>query len=318
MRRALLSTLAAVVGLMCLAPNVRAETRDDLCTPPKMKTEKWQSRSEIGGMTILIPPGFGMGAGAGGEHVYQNGEHRLLLVSFGSGLQSMLRDPSVSEKGECETEIAGRRVNITVYNWVKEDRALSASGDAGAHFAAVARFYASGSHPEVFVAFISNVMYELKSFKQLFWTVSFDTPAVVAATPAAVPVAAPAALNVASQPAANAVAVGASCSAASAPATLPSASAVVDSAVVGTLLASATPIPSGFEVVQLRFDPGGELAGMNVAQSDLPEASQRELAAVIGTNLKVHDGKEPPSIFLRIDSTANGLHYSVILPPGCP
>ena len=326
MRRSLLSTFAGVVGVMCLATGVRAETRDDLCAPPKMKTDKWQSRSENGGMTILIPPGFslggmGMGSEIGGAHFYRNGEHRVLFIGFGAGVQSILKDPGVSEKSECETEIAGRRVNITVYNWVNEDKLLSASGNAGAHFAAVARFYASGSHPEVFVAFISNVMYEVKSFKQLFWTVSFDTPSTVAAAATVAPVApvaAPAVANVASQPTASAMVVGASCNAASASASLPTASAVVDSAVVGTLLASAAPIPSGFEVVRLQFDAGGELAGMNVSQSDLPEASQRELAAVIGTNLKAHDGKEPASIYLRIDSTANGLGYSIVPPPGCP
>jgi hypothetical protein len=316
MRRTVLSSFVAIAGLMCLAGSARAETRDDLCVAPKeMKTNKWQSRSENGGMNMLIPPGFGAaGIGSGkeqnGAHYYENGQHRLLIVGFGPGLESLLRDPTVTEKSECETEIAGRHVLITVYNWVVEDAVLSASGNAGAHFAAVARFYPSGNQREVFIAFISNVMYELKSFKQIFWTAAFDgAPAAVAAAPAAV-------TTVAAQPASTVV-VGPVCSTALPPANLPVASAVIDSAIVGTLLASAAPIPSGFEVMRLQFDAGGELAGMNVSQSDLPEASQKELAAVVGTNLKAHGSKEPPSIYLRIDSSATGLRYSVVAPPSC-
>ena len=320
MRPAVLScsivVIAAVVGI---AGKARAETRDDFCVAPKtMKTDKWQQRSENGGMTILIPPGFGAtGIGGGkeqsGAHYYQNGEHRLLIVGFGAGLESLLRDPSVIEKSECETEIAGRRVLITVYNWISEDARLSASGNAGAHFASVARFYPSGNQRELFVAFISNVMYEVKSFKQIFWTVSFD------GAPAAVASAAPAAVtNVAAHPAADAAPAAAPiCTASPAPANMPVASAVIDSAIVQSLLASAAPIPTGFEVMQLQFDASGELAGMAVSQSDLPAASQRELAAVVGTNLKPHDAKQPASVFLRIDSAATGLRYTVVPPTTC-
>ncbi len=98
---------------------------------------------------------------------------------------------------------------------------------------------------------------------------------------------------------------------------LPTPSAVIDSAVVQTLLASAAPIPNGYEVMQLQFDGSGELAGLSVAQSDLPEASQRELAAVVGTNLKPHDAKAPVSILLRIDSVVTGLRYTVLPASAC-
>jgi len=283
-----------------------------------MKTEKWQQRSENGGMTILIPPGFGAGGiGSGTEqasaHYYFNGEHRTLVVGFGSGIQSIMRDPTVSEKEECEAEIDGRRVLITVYNWVVEDSVRSASGQAGAHFAAVARFYPTGAQREVFVAFITNTQYEVKSFRQIFWTVSFgDAPA---ATTAASPVAASTVATV--TPVATATVAGPSCAVAAPSPGLPAASAVIDSSIVQTLLAGAAPIPIGFEVMSLQFDASGELAGMAVAQSDLPEASQRELAAVVGTNLKPHDSHAPASILLRIDAAAAGLHYSVLPASTC-
>jgi hypothetical protein len=312
MRRVVLSLSVAAACLLGVAGKAVAEPKEGMCDVPKMKTEKWQSRSEVGGMTILLPPGFGsggIGSSTGteesGAHYYHNGEHRLLILGFGSGLQSILRDPDVTEKSECETVIGGRRVLITVYNWVNEDRALSASGNAGARFLSVARYYATGSSPAVFVAFISNVPYEVMSFKPIFWTVSFGE-----ATPA------PAATLVAANPA-TAPAAGPACTPAPPLPNLPLASAVIDSAVVQSLLAGAAPIPTGYEVMKLQFDTSGELAGMAVAQSDLPEASQRELAAVVGTNLKPHDGKAPASILLRIDAAATGLRYSVISPSSC-
>jgi hypothetical protein len=316
MRRPLLvwSTVSAVC-LLSSARSALAEPMGSMCDAPKMKTDKWQQRSENGGMTILIPPGFssgGMGYGSeeAGAHYYHNGEHRLLIIGFGAGLMSILRNRNVTEDSECETVLAGRRALITIYSWVNEGDRLTAAGGFGAHSAAVARFYASGAQPELFVAFITNAKYELSSFKQVFWTVSFG--ASPSATVAAIPVAA---TTVAStQPVAVAPAV---CNVGST-AGLPTASTVIDSAVVQTLLASAPPIPNGYEVMQLQFDGSGELAGLSVAQSDLPEASQRELAAVVGTNLKPHDAKAPASILLRIDSAATGLRYTVLPTSGCP
>ena len=312
MRCAVLSwSVVAAACLMSAAAKASAEPMEDMCAAPKMKTDKWQPRSENGGMTILIPPGFGAGGvGWGTEeaHFYHNGEHRLLVVGFGAGLQSIMSIRNVNENGECETVIAGRRVLITVYNWVTEDDPLSASGNAGAHFAAVARFYPTASQREVFVAFVSNVTYELKSFKQIFWTVSFDgAPGTVAA---ATPVAASTVAAMA--PAAHAAAAAPPVCTAAPQTGLPTGSAVVDSSVVQSLLASAAPIPNGFEVMALQFDTSGELAGMAVAQSDLPEASQRELASVVATNLKPHDSHTPASFLLRIDAAAPGLRYTVL------
>ena len=323
MRRPLLvwSTVAAAC-LLSSAGKALAEPMGSMCDAPKMKTDKWQQRSENGGMTILIPPGFsagGMGYGSeeSGAHYYHNGEHRLLIIGFGAGLMSMMRNRNVTEDSECETVLAGRRALITIYSWVNEGDRLTAAGGFGAHSAAVARFYAAGVQPELFVAFITNAKYELNSFKQVFWTVSFGASpaATVAASPFAAPtVASTAVTTVAStQPV---VVAPAACTAEST-AGLPTANTVIDSSVVQTLLASAAPIPNGYEVMQLQFDGSGELAGMSVAQSDLPEASQRELAAVVGTNLKPHDAKAPASILLRIDSAAAGLRYTVLPASAC-
>ena len=317
MRRTHLS--CSILAALCfVAASSHAATRpvDDMCTQPKMKTDKWQSRQEAGGMTLLVPPGFVTSGSNGDTHYYINGEHRSITVGLGTGM-GIMRFGDVSETGECQTVIAGRRVTLTMYHWVVEDANLSASGNAGPHFAAVARFYATGTLRESFVQLISNAPSDLKYFRQLFWTVTFPgspdpaAPAAVATLASATPAAA------ADAPAAPAATAPTAACDAAAMSALPAPDAVLDSSVVRMLIASAAPIPKGYELMALQFSGSGELSGMSVAQSDLPEASQRELSSVIATNLKPHDAHAPATFLLRIDSSDTGLRYAVLPVSGC-
>jgi hypothetical protein len=102
-------------------------------------------------MTLLTPPGYSAGGMSGrselqDSHFFFNGEHRFIGIGSGPGPLYIMQDRTVSENGECETMIAGRRVVITVYNWVVEDnkphdaRAPSTfllridAGDRGLHY----------------------------------------------------------------------------------------------------------------------------------------------------------------------------------------
>jgi hypothetical protein len=297
-----------VAALCTVAADGHASTlrMDDMCSQPQMKTDKWQTRQEAAGMTLLVPPGFVTRGGEGDTHYYVSGEHRSITVGLGTGM-ALLSYPDIGETGECETVIAGRRVSLTTYHWVVEDPVLSASGNAGPHFALVARYYASGGLREQFVGMISNSSSDLKYFRQLFWTVSFPSSAATVAEAAATPGALVAATPPAAAPACDPAVV----------AGLPAANAVLDSSVVGMLIASAAPIPKGYELMALQFAGSGELSGMTVAQSDLPEASQHELSSVIATNLKPHDAHTPSTFLLRIDSSDAGLRYSVLPISGC-
>jgi hypothetical protein len=320
MRRFVPSSCSVIVALCVFAGSAQALTRhmDDMCSQPKMKTDKWQSRPEVAGMTILVPSGFVSTGGGSEGHYYVNGEHRTITVGEGSGM-ALQRYRDVTETGECETVIAGRRVTITLYHWVVEDAVLSASGDAGAHFGAVARYYATGTLREVYVQLVSNNPSDLKYFRQLFWTVSFGgAPASLSAssqTPATLVAATSTPAGDAPAAAAPAATPSAPCVPAPAPA-LPAPEAVLDSTVVRMLLAGAAPIPKGFEVLALQFAGTGELSGMSVAQSDLPEASQHELSVVVASNLKPHDAHAPSTFLLRIDSDA-GLRYAVLPNSAC-
>lgn len=315
--RPIIAACCALVG----ATGLLAQTSSDLCNAPQMKTEKWKSRPENGGMTLLLPPGFGAtGIGGGveesGAHYYQNGEHRTIVVGFGPGLQSLMRYSDVSEKGECETTIAGRRVSIIIYNWVVEDQLLSSSGNAGAHFAAVARYYPSGSQREVYIALISNVASELKYFKPIFWAVTFDgSPAVASASPSSAPSAGVS--NVSDTHPAGPPAPLQSCIIAEQPTGTPAISTVVDSAAVQTQLAGKAEIPNGYELMTLQYAPTGAFSGVKVAQTNFEDATQHELAAALGPNVKAHDAAAPAALMLRVDASMRGLHYTTLPAGSC-
>ncbi|MEO8879039.1 MAG: hypothetical protein ABI446_01445 [Gemmatimonadaceae bacterium] len=318
--RAIIAVVCTLVG----ATSVLAQTSSDLCTAPQMKTEKWKSRPENGGMNLLLPPGFGASGNGGvgiedaGAHFYANGEHRLIVVGFGPGIQSIMRNPEVSEKGECETTIAGRRVSMIIYNWVVEDQQLSSSGNAGAHFAAVVRYYPSGSQREVYIALISNIASELKYFKPIFWAVTFDgSPAAASASQSS---SAPAGVSNASDMHAAAAAPPApilSCIIAEEPAGTPAIATVVDSAAVQTQLTGKAEIPNGYELMTVQFTPAGAFSGMKVAQTNFDDATQHELASALGPNVKAHAAAAPASMMLRVDASMRGLHYTTLPAGSC-
>jgi hypothetical protein len=174
----------------------------------------------------------------------------------------------------------------------------------------VARFFSTGSQREVFVAFKSNIQSDIGANRQIFWTITF--PGYVAGT-------APSAQQtVASSPAGAAPGTTANAALAAAPAcvprpdpTLPAAGAVVDSALVQMLVSGASAMPHGFAVMSLKFDGSGSLAGLSVAQSDLPDPVQKQLVTLVASNLKPHDAKSPAAYMLRVDTQEQGLHYTV-------
>src|SRR6478672_7806658 len=107
MRRVRLSC-AIVVALCGIASSSHASTwpLDDMCSQPKMKTDKWVPRDEVAGIRLSLPPGF-VASGSSSmdqtrdSHYFVNGEHRAIGVGSGSG-PAFLRNSMVSETGECE------------------------------------------------------------------------------------------------------------------------------------------------------------------------------------------------------------------------
>ncbi|MGH7623298.1 MAG: hypothetical protein ACREMU_13225, partial [Gemmatimonadaceae bacterium] len=180
--------------MLAISGSAIAQPMSDMCSQPKMKTDKWHSISAPAGMTLMIPQGYvlrGMGASSntnyGDTQYYFSGEHRWITVGSGPGPSSMTEGSNFSENGECEAVIAGRRVTIYKYNWNNEDNGMSPTGAAGAEYMVVARFYATGSLRESYIAYKTNIQSDVSGMRQLFWTASFggDAPAVASAAPAA-------------------------------------------------------------------------------------------------------------------------------------
>jgi hypothetical protein len=306
----------AVIAACLSAASTRAlaEQRADLCSPPKMQTDKWPGSEHVAGATILLPPGFhgtGNSSGLPNEKYFVSGRHREIGIGVGSHPMSGTTTTSGVERlpagitasapsdaggqttqlSSCTTTIDGRQVEITLTSWTLVDRSLSNSSDAGAYYRIVARFLPAGSQREMFVSFQTDNRSEISQYRQLFWTVTFD------GSPARATACAPPPCVAKPDP------------------SFPTADAVLDTALVQTLIASAGPAPHGFVVMALEFDPSGALAGITVAQSDLPDPAQRQLATLVASNLKPHDARTAASYMLRIDAGDAGLRYAT--QPAC-
>jgi hypothetical protein len=202
----------------------------------------------------------------------------------------------------CETTINGRLVGITFSSVTVNDRSLSDASNSGTTFRIMAHYYAAPPHGEMFVAFDTDVRSEISNYRQLFWAVTFDGSAPPSSAPAkpAAPGAAPGVVAAAPAPCAP-----------KADPSLPAPDAVLDTALVQSILSSAGPVPHGFALMSLKFDDKGALTNISVPQSDLPDASQRQLATLVASNLKPHDKHAPSSYTLRVDAADTGLHYTV-------
>ena len=325
-------TRFAILSALCIASaSAGAETRADLCAPPKMQTDKWRTVSEAGGMSVMLPPGYAAHGVSGTSssadaHFYTNGR-KSIVIGSGSGPSVLDRGgSSMNQKEDCLTFINGRRVELTMYDWTVEDQSMSPSGDAGTHYGLVARFLTSSTYREVFIAITSNMKSDVMFNREVIWTATFrGAPMTAGATPASATMSSS---LVAAGPAAVAPAQSAPAPAAptSRPDTgqlaapvciqhpdpkLPTADAVFDTGLVQSLMSGTGAVPKGFAQMVLHFDNSGALVNIAVPQSDMPDPVQRQLATLVASNLKPHDGKSPATFMLRVDSKDDGLHYEV-------
>ena len=316
-------SLTIVGCVIATGRGVLAERAPDLCVPPKMQTEKWPTTEQVGGATVLLPPGFHSAtvAGAGsGERYFVNG-HREIIVGPGAAPRSDAmttssveklspaqpsgmadNSPQTTQLSSCETTINGHHVEITLSSSTGTSNPATSSGPSS--YLLIARFYAAPPVGEMFVAFETVTRSEISNYRQLFWAVTFDSDAPAASTPA--------------KPAAPGAAGGTVAVAPAPPPCvpkpdpkLPGPDAVLDTALVQSLLASSGPVPHGFALMSLKFDGKGALTNISVPQSDLPDPAQRQLATLIASNLKPHDKHTPSSFTLRVDAADSGLHYTV-------
>lgn len=311
-----------IVGtcMLAVSGSAIAQSVPDMCSQPKMTTDAWHWISAPAGMTLMIPPGYVL-RGKGSETIrnaadaqfYWSGEHQWVAAGSGPGPSPV--SAGVDETGECDAQIAGRRVKISRYDWHAQDSGTSPAEAAAGEHLVIARFYSTATQREAFIAYESNVQSDVPAMRQLFWTASFggDAPTVAVAAPA------PQGARPAAQPAASAPAAEPAVGCTSRPEpNLPTLDAVLDTSQVQMLVANAAPpIPRGFEVMSLEFDGRGGVSGISVAQSDLPAPSQRQLTTLVASNLRQNDAKAPSSFKLRVETLAPGLHYQLLPTAPC-
>jgi hypothetical protein len=267
----------------------------DLCAPPaKLDTAKWRAMKGPEGMEYRMPPGYVISGSSAIYSYYRNG-HKGIGAALGDGPSVLSQGYRISQRSGCTTVIAGRPAQLAVLELFVEDAPLSASGEAGSHYVIVARWMPTAGQSEVSLWFESQIRSDLATMRQLFWTASFPARAKQEATEAAKPD------------------LATSCTMPAAPA--PPIDAVLDTALVQMLAGSSAPVPAGYAVLELRFDETGVPAGVTVAESSLPDSSQRQLATLVTSNLRPRDAHAPPMLRLRVE-TGTAFAYRV-LAEGC-
>ena len=65
-------------------------------------------------------------------------------------------------------------------------------------------------------------------------------------------------------------------------------------------------------MLQLRFSRSGTLGSIGVLAGDLPAATERALALIVGTNVRDRANGDSGSVQLKVLSSPAGLSYEVI------
>ena len=183
-------------------------------------------------------------------------------------------DAGTTELGSCSTRIGGRMVTISV-------RKYAETKSAPFVYVATARWDASAGLPAVAALIIANDPVTLDRMKVVFYT------AEVSGAKGAI-----------------------ACVTEDPP---PTADAVVDSAAIALRAKEvASGFPTGSAVLQLRFSRSGTLGSIGVLAGDLPAATERALALIVGTNVRDRASGDSGSVQLKVVSWHEGIGYEVL------
>jgi hypothetical protein len=183
-------------------------------------------------------------------------------------------DAGTTELGSCSTRIGGRAVTITV-------RKYAETKSAPFVYVATARWDASAGLPAVAVLIVASDPVTLDRMKVVFYTAEVGgAKAVIACVTADPP---------------------------------PGADVVVDSAAIAMRAKEvASGFPTGSMMLQLRFSRNGTLGSIGVLAGDMPAASERALALIVGTNVRDRANGDSGSVQLKVVSWHEGLGYEVV------
>ena len=104
-------SVLVVVCAFAMSGSALAQPWGDMCSPPKMKTDKWHSISAPAGMTLMIPQGYVLrGHGSASSDVwkdsqwYWSGDHRFIAAGSGAGPSAVTEGGQLTQTGECEAQ----------------------------------------------------------------------------------------------------------------------------------------------------------------------------------------------------------------------
>lgn len=308
MRILALSLLALVIPLsFALGAPTTVRGADDMCTVPKLDTAKWMAVNTPD-IDAMLPKGYGTSFTDGNNRVYKSGG-RVIGVAWGEshidqpqsfidlawsltgnlhGYSGPLGGKSSSETHAqtslCTTTIGGRKVEITTYMWDVANEALSIKEGMGKHYMAVARWSGIENHRAAYMWYSSDYKSDLMGMRSMFWTAKFagligGSDAVAAA---AVPVAAACLDTI--------------------PAPRGTIGEYLDTSLVAMLVNGASPpLPKSTTEFFMRFDSTGAVQKLGVTRSELTDAGQQQIAAIVGSNILPQ--KAGSITFLRIQVT---------------
>jgi hypothetical protein len=263
-----------------------------LCAPPVLDTAGWRIE-QLQGVTIRVPKGYGSRYSDADMRLFAAGE-RVMGVAIAPGPHFITEDHDVVLQGTCRAMISGRPAEVAVHEYANADRPMQPSGRAGVHYVVVATWIGALAGRDVAVWMVTQSRRDFALAHRLLWTTNIPMPKPATTAESPTTTSAPTCVT----------------------APLPAPDAMVDTALVG-MLASGSPVPSGVLVLALTFEPSGELARMEVRESDLLESHQRQLAVLVSSNLRPYEPTWPSTIVLRVTSAGGALTYATMPATAC-
>jgi hypothetical protein len=98
---------------------------------------------------------------------------------------------------------------------------------------------------------------------------------------------------------------------------MPSLGEIVDTALVRSFVADVSPLPTGYASIKMQLDSTGAIEGARIEQSNLPEASQRRLVALVASNVKPQSSAAPRVLRIRLETSLAGLRYQMLPAVDC-
>lgn len=290
--------LALVANGAALATAHAQNARTELCAvPPPLDTAGTREET-LQGVTIRVPRRFGSMRSEPDFRLYRSGS-RIIGLGVGLPATTLVGDDEDMSLWEiCRTELDGRLATVQLSRINRRDAPMVPSGGIGTQYAISVTWVAALGGRDVMAWMVTRSQSDFEQARQILRTVRIPRP---------------------KEPKTDAAPVTAVVSPTASPActTAPvlDVDAVVDTALV-RMLASGAQMPSGFVELGLTYE-GAELAGTEIHQSDLPEASQRQIVTLVSSNLKPRQPTWPTRVLLRATSGETGLSLTAVPESAC-